>query len=183
MPLPSMLCIAFAIGLAAALAGRSELRISPRSAPMTRSFSALMIFMVLTLVPISVYFYIFHGDWFLLYLIDVNTLPSAIALVGFVLEAALGGLGFVVGAQMVRSQRDTVGGVLCGLALIVSVVVVVIAKDRLGVVGTYQQFHGGFGLTPFQNGPVMHGTALMSAILVCGVLYLLYRLHTSGRRG
>ena len=42
------------------------------------------------IVPVSVYFYVFHGDWFLLYLFDVSRIPSAIAMVGFFVQAGLG---------------------------------------------------------------------------------------------
>ena len=55
---------------------------SPRPLPLTRSFVAYVSFACLVIAPISVYFYVFHGDWFLLYLIDVNRIPSAIAMVG-----------------------------------------------------------------------------------------------------
>ena len=71
MPHPTVLFLAFATGLAAAIAGRSELKISPRPALFTRSALAFLIFDFLVLVPASAYFYVFHGDWFLLYALDV----------------------------------------------------------------------------------------------------------------
>jgi len=168
--------------MAAALAGRVELRVSPRPPLLTKSFAAYLLFASLVLVPASVYFYVFHGDWFLLYTIDVRRIPSAIALVAFVLEAGLGGLGFLVGASMVRGQRETLGGVLVGVAILCSAGVVFVAKDRLAVVGSYSQFVGGFGLEPYQDGPLLQGTIVMSALLLVGLGSLLLRIAASGKR-
>src|SRR5690606_14460543 len=104
---------------------------------------------VLVIVPASVYFYVFHGDWFLLYFLDVSRIPSAIALVGFVLQAGLGALGFVVGAMLVRSQREVAAGVILGVLLVAGASVFFVYGDRLAQVGNYSQFHNQFGLTPF----------------------------------
>ena len=81
--MPTLFCFAFAAGLATAVAARVELRVSPRTPLSTRSFRAFLLYALLLLIPISVYFYIFHGDWFLLYTLDVTRVPSAIALIGF----------------------------------------------------------------------------------------------------
>ena len=183
MPLPSLLCVAFASGIAAALAGRSELRISPRPSLLTRGFGAFTLFTVLLLVPISVYFYVFHGDWFLLYLIDVRQIPSAVALVAFVGEGILGAAGYMLGASLVRSQRETSGGILAALIGLGAIALVPAMADRLSVVGSYAQYNGGFGLEPYGNGPLVQGTVLMGLLLLLGLASLLVRLHLSGRRG
>ncbi len=183
MPLPSLLCFAFAAGIAAALAGRVELRVSPRPALLTRSFGAFAIFEILVLIPIAVYFYVFHGDWFLLYLLDVRVVPSALALLGFCVLGLFGALGFFVGANMVRHQREGIGLALMLLSLGAGGAVVALARDRLAVVGTLSQFQGGFGLEPFVDGPVLQGAVVMGAILLVAFLSLLYRIRVSGRRG
>ena len=94
MPFPSFVFLAFACGIAAALAARVELRMSIRPVPLTNSFYVFTIFVSLVLVPASAYFYVFHGDWFLLYAINVQKIPSAIALLVFLLEAGVGFFGF-----------------------------------------------------------------------------------------
>ena len=183
MPLPTLLCLGFASGVAAALAGRSELRVSPRPALLTRSFAAFALFAGLVLVPVSVYFYVFHGDWFLLYLVDVRQIPSAIALVGFALEVAVGAAGFAAGGALVRSQREALAGGAAALALVLAVAVIVAGRERLAVVGTYAQFTGDFGLEPYGSGALLQGTIVMTVILGLGLAYLLLRLHYGGRRG
>lgn len=182
MPLPPLLVFTLVSGLAAALAGRQELRASPRPVALTRSFFAYLSYAVLVVVPISVYFYVFHGDWFLLYFADVSEVPSAIALVGFVLQAALGALGFLGGALLVRTQREVVVGVILGVLLVGGLGVLVTYADRLAQVGSYAQFHGQFGLEAFQAGPILSGALAMSAILLFGLSFLLVRLWQSGRR-
>lgn len=183
MPLPTLLSLAFGTGIATAIAGRVELRVSPRPALLTRGFASYLLFAVLVLVPISVYFYVFHGDWFLLYLVDVRRVPSAVALLGFVGEALLGTAGFGLGAILVRSQRETLAGTLVALSLLLGGAVVPLARDRLAVVGSYAQYRGGFGLTAYGSGPILQGTLVMGGILVVAILYLILRLHFATRRG
>jgi hypothetical protein len=182
MPLPTLLCLAFASGVAASIAARSELRVSPRPSLLTRSFGAFVLFVVLTLVPISVYFYAFHGDWFLLYLVDVRHVPSAVALAGFLVEGLVAAGGFAIGAVFVRGQRETAAGVLAGTAVVASVGAAFLARTRLEQVGSYAQFHGGFGLSPYGSGALLQGTILMSVLFVLGLGYLLWRVTTGARR-
>ena len=182
VPVLSLLCIAIASGLAAAIAARTELRVSPRPSFLTRSFGAYLIFAFLALIPVSVYFYVFHGDWFLLYLIDVKRIPSAVALVGFVVEAGLGALAYMLGAWLVRNQREQVAVVLATIAIFGAGGIVPAVRDRLTMVGTIAQFRGGFGLEPFQDSVLFRGTITMGVILVFALIGLLARIHMSGRR-
>lgn len=181
MPLPTIVFLLFGIGIAAALAAGSDLRLSPRPALLTRSFAAYAIFVVLVVIPISVYFYVFYGDWFLLYLVDVSKVPSALALLGFIAEAALGALGFLTGASLSRSQRVATGAVLALLCGVPAAAVALLAPQRLGVVGSYAQFRGGFGLEPYHQGAVMQSGVVMGSLLVIGTAFLLWRLHAGGR--
>ncbi len=183
MPLPSLLCFAFASGIAAALAARSELRVSPRPALLTRAFGAYAIFLAALLVPISVYFYVFHGDWYLLYMVDVRRVPSAFALLSFMGHGAIGAGGFLAGASLVRSQKDFLAGVFAGGALALALALGLLARPRLSVVGSYAQFHRGFGLSPFAESALFEGCILMSVVLALGLTGLLLRIHWGVRRG
>lgn len=182
MPLPPLLVFTLVSGLAAALAGRQELRASPRPIALTRSFFAYLSYAVFVVVPASAYFYVFHGDWFLLYFVDVSKIPSAIALIGFMLQAVLGALGFLLGAFLVRNQREVIVGVLLGILLVAAAGIVVFYADRLGQVGSHAQFHGQFGLEPFDSGPLLTGALVMGAFALFGLTFLLVRLWQSGRR-
>ena len=139
-------------------------------------------FLGLVLVPVSAYFYVFHGDWFLVYWLDVAAIPSALALVGFALQAGFGVAGFAFGATLVRVQRDSLAAGLAIASAAAGLGVLVPVADRLGRVGTYLQFHREFGLTDYGSGPVFQGTLAMGALLCMGIGYLFYRLHASGQR-
>jgi hypothetical protein len=182
LPIPTLFLLAFASGTAAAIASRRELRVSPRPALLSRGFGALALFLGLVLVPVSAYFYVFHGDWSLLYLVDVRSIPSAVALVGFVLEGLVGAAGFVAGAALVRAQREVLAGVLAGTVAALAGGLVLLVRDRLSVVGSLAQYRGGFGLEPFGDGPVAVGGLTMGAILVIGLVYLFVRVTLGGRR-
>ncbi len=181
MPFTTFLLLSFGMGLAAALAGASELRLSPRHALMTSSFVAFVAFVGLLLLPVSIYFYVFHGDWFMLYLVDVRHVPSALALIGFVLEGLLGVLGFSVGASLVRNQHAPWAAGVSALSAVAACAVVLICPDRLRVVGTYAQFRGGFGLAGY-GGALLQGTLAMGILLLAGGAFLVYRIHTGAAR-
>ena len=182
MTLPTVVALAFMVGALAALAGRAEIKLSPRHPLLTRSFAAFLAFVLCVLIPISVYFYVFHGDWFLLYLIDVREVPSAIALVGFVLEALVGVCGFALGASLLRSQREGVAAGVAAAALGLAGLVPLLLRARLSRVGSYAQFNGGFGLVDFTAGPLFAGTILMAVALLCATGFLLGRLWIGERR-
>lgn len=181
MPLPTLVCLAFGVGVAAALFGGSELRFSPRRALLTSTFKAYALFLLLVLVPVSVYFYVFHGDWFLLYAVDVKRIPSAIALLGFVAEAWVGVLGFSIGAALARAQRTSVGFGLVAGAVLASVSVIVLWPERLSVVGTFAQYRGDFGLRSY-GGALMQAGLAMGGLMAYGAAYLLVRIRVAGRK-
>ena len=100
----------FAAGIAIALAGRSEIRVSPRPVLLTTSATALLLYASLLVVPVGVYFYVLHGDWFLLYTIDVQRIPSALALVGFILVVGVGSLMTTLARCCRPAPPDAIGG-------------------------------------------------------------------------
>lgn len=182
MPLPPLLLFTLLVGLAASLASRDDLKVSPRPALLTAPFSAMLLYVCLVLVPASAYFYIFHGDWFLLYAVDVRRIPSALAMVGFMAQTALAALAFLIGALLVRSQREAiVGGLVTGLVM-GGIALVYAYVDRLALVGTHAQFHGRFGLEPFGHGALVQGTIAMGVVVMLGLVGLLARLWVGSRQ-
>lgn len=182
MPLPPFLLFAVTTGLSSALAARYELRTSPRPVPLTQGFAATMIYGALVVVPASVYFYAFHGDWFMLYSVDVQTIPSAVALLAFVGEGLLVGLGYLLGASLVRSQREAVVGVLLGTFLAALAFVIYFYRDRLALVGSFAQFHGSFGLAAYGEGALFQGSVVIGGIVLLGWAFLLARVWYGGQR-
>lgn len=181
MPLPTLVFLAFGIGLSAALLGAAELRISPRHALFSSSFKAFALFLVLLVVPVSVYFYVFHGDWFLLYSVDVRRVPSALALLGFVAEAGLGVLGFMLGSAFARAQRMGAGYAIASACAPLAIAVAFVWPERLKSVGTFAQYRGDFGLVPY-GGPLMQAGIAMSCVLAVGASFLLVRIRAARKR-
>lgn len=182
MLVPGLFLFSFVAGVAAAAAAQVELRLSPRSALLSRAFSAFIVFEVLLVVPVSLYFYVFHGDWTLLYVVDARSVPSALAVLLFALEVAIGVSGFAASASLVRGQRRTLSYVLAGSVSVVLVGGVALLASRMAVVGTYGQFRGGFGLRSWTETAVLPGVVAMIAVLLLGLAYLIFRIVGSSRR-
>lgn len=181
MPLPTLVFLAFGIGLSAALLGAAELRISPRHALFSSAFRAFALFLVLLVVPVSVYFYVFHGDWFLLYSVDVRRVPSALALLGFLAEAGIGVIGFMVGSAFARAQRMGVGYGIALACVPLAVAAAFLWPERLRSVGTFAQYRGDFGLVPY-GGSLMQAGIAMGCVLAVGASFLLVRIRAARRR-
>lgn len=181
LPLPTFLLFGFGVGAAAALAGARELRFTPRHALGTDSFRAFALFVGLLLLPVSCYFYVFHGDWFLLYSVDARSLPSALVLVGIVIECGVAVAGFASGAALARSQRTNVGVALVTLSFVGASAVALVWRDRLTVVGSYSQYRGDYGLEPV-GGALLHGVLALGGFVCLGALYLVARIRHAQRR-
>lgn len=176
MPFTSLLFFGLGLGAASALAGANELRVSPRSVLLTDSFVAFTAFMLLLLLPASAYFYVFHGDWFLLYTVDVRTIPSALALLGFALEFALGLLGFGLSAFCVRAARTTWSHATVAICAVAALGIVFICPERLRVVGSFRQYRGGFGLVNY-GGALLQGALALGSLLLAGATFLMLRIR------
>lgn len=182
MNLPLAICITYAAGIVASLASRAELRGTPRPSLMTSAFKAFLAYTALVLVPSTVYFYVFHGDWFLLYLLDSSRIPSAIALLIFVLQGAVGALGFASGAHLVRLQRDNLGIAIVVTLVALAAALLAVVRTRVATVGSYAQFHGTFGLEPWTRTPLLPAVVLFGTIMVVGLVYCCVRIHWGARR-
>ena len=102
MPLVFLLFVAIATGALSAYAGRDELRHNGEAVWRTESFLAYGLFVLFLLIPTLVYFYVFHGDWFLFYWVDTRRAPWVWGML-----AAL----FLVGAALLETGvADVIGG-------------------------------------------------------------------------
>ena len=181
VPLSFLFLFVCAVGIAAALAGGNELRLSPRHALVTNSFLVYGAFVMLVALPTAVYFYVFHGDWFLHYVADVRRIPSAVAMLGFIALVLLFVGSFVVGAAFARSQHVNWGFAAIGVLILLGAVVFLLWPDRWRMVGTYPQFRGNFGLHPY-GGVLRRGGVAMAFYLIAGTFYLLLRIRLGVRR-
>lgn len=181
MPFTTLLLLALGMGAASALAGANELRVSPRPVFLSDSFGAFVAFMLLLVLPVSLYFYVFHGDWFMLYTIDVRRVPSALALVGFLVELAVGLLGFGCAALCIRSARASWAVTAVVVCCLAALSIVFICPERLRAVGTFRQYKGGFGLSSY-GGALLQGALAMGGLLTAGASYLIVRIRRGQAR-
>jgi hypothetical protein len=181
VPIPTQLLFTFASGVLVALSARADLRGSPRAVLLSHAFAAYLLYASLVVVPASLYFYLFHGDWYLLYLIDSQRVPSALVMLACALEVGLGIGGFVLGAAFVRNQREPWAGAVVGVTASLGAAVIPLARQRLQVVGSYAQFHGDFGLRPF-GGSLQQGVVCMTLWTLLGLVLIAYRLGPGARR-
>lgn len=146
VPLLACVLLNFAVGVAAALAGARELRASPRAAHQTLAFRAVLVYDALIAIPIATWLVARFTDWTLSYAVDSARVPSLV-LAFFVLAHGAAALaGFGLGARLLRDHRAQALPVLIAAAGFVLLVGLVIARHPLGVVGTFAQYRGGFGL-------------------------------------
>ena len=176
LPFTTFLFLAIGMGAATALSAAHELRLSPRPILVSDSGAAFAAFLVLLLLPSSVYFYVFHGDWFMLYLVDVRRVPSALAMLGFLSQLVLGLLAFGLSALLVRNQRHAWVISVLSACVAGSIAVLAMCPDRLRVVGTFRQYHGAFGLVPY-GGALLQGALAMGGLLTVGAVFLLLRIR------
>ena len=180
MPLLFLLLIAFATGALSAYAGRDELRHSSDPVWRMETFLAYALFVALVLVPTAIYFYVFHGDWFLFYWVDTARAPWFWGLMGAALLLGAALLGFWIGLALCRASRDlatrriTIGSVLIALA------VWPLAWSRLSVVGSHRQFSRDYGLTTFFASPAFYSGLAMVLVIVLAFGWLVYQVdrHT-----
>lgn len=181
MPLPTQLLFAFASGVLISLVARAELRAIPGAVAASPSFAAYLCYVGLVLLPGALYFYIFHGDWYLLYLVDTGRIPTALVVLAALLLFALGAAGFLLGAACVRRQREPWAGAVAGVTLLLAVAGAVLVRDRLAVVGSYAQFRGDFGLRPLA-GALLYACIAITLLTLLGLGLTAYQLRPGARR-
>ena len=173
--------MAFATGALAAYAGRDEIRHSSEAMWRAESFLAYVAFFVLALLPTAIYFYIFHGDWFLLYWVNTGQAPWVWGLLAAVLLCGAGLAGFSVGAALCRGSRDAAARRLGALIVILALGVWPLAWPRLSRVGTYRQYDRDYGLVPYLESPAFHSGLVMTLVLVGAFAWLVLRIDRQTR--
>jgi hypothetical protein len=169
--------IAFApllgLALGAALAWLAAPELARIDGPVVacRPFAVVAAFAALVWMPVVGYFVVFHGDWSYLYVVAWQRVPSAVDL-GLVLVAAGAVVaGFWLAVRPLRTRRRGIVVALVVVPLAIAVAAIVMATQRLGVSGTYAQFHGDFGTEPIGASVLGRGVLVMDAVLALGIAW------------
>ncbi len=180
MPLLFLLFITFATGALAAHAGREEVRHSADPMWRMEAFLAYALFVGLALIPTALYFYVFHGDWFLFYGVDTGRSPWVWGMLVLVAVAGVAALGFRLSAALCRADREVAVRRIAGGALVFALGVWPLAWGRLSLVGSYRQFTRDYGLTGYFSSAAFYAGFVMLILLSAAFVWVVYRIdaHT-----
>jgi len=157
--------MAFATGAFAAYAGRDEIRHDGEAMWRSESFLAYVAFFMLVFLPTAIYFYVFHGDWFLSYWVNTGQAPWLWGPLAALLLCGAGLAGFSFGAALCRSSRDLGARRLGTVAALLAFVLWPLAWKGLSRVGTYRQYDRDYGLTPYFESAAFYSGLAMLVVL------------------
>lgn len=180
MPLLFLLLITIAMGALSAHAGRDEVRHSADPVWRMEAFLAYALFVGFVLLPAVIYFYAFHGDWFLSYWVDTGRAPWVWGMLAVLFLIGAASLGFWLGAALCRASREGAVRRIAVSALFIAVAVWPLGWDRLSAVGSYRQFTRDYGLVTFLASPAFYSGLAMLVIIGAAFAWLVYRIdrHT-----
>ena len=181
MPLFFLLFIAIATGALSAYAGRDEVRHSGEAMYRMEAFLAYAAFVGLVLLPTAIYFYVFHGDWFLMYWVDTGTAPWIWGFLVVVLVLGASFVGFRLGAALCRASRDAAARRLTVAASLFGLAVWPLAWERLSQVGSHRQFTRDYGLVGFFSSPAFYSGLLMLFVAAISFGWIVYRIDRQTR--
>jgi hypothetical protein len=171
VPIPFAPLIGLALGSALAWVASPEVGRDDGPIALSRPFAVVGAFAALLWLPVVGYFVAFHGDWSYLYLVPWRRVPSAIDLGLVLLSAAAVLAGFWLAVRSVRKRRLAPLVVMVVAPAALAVLGFTLAVHRLGVSGTYAQFHGEFGTEPIGASTLGKGVLLMGAVLTLGLAW------------
>ncbi len=166
MPAPIAPLVGLLIGASFHWNGSRQLaRAAPGTAVEARGLLLAAAYALLIYAPICGYFLAFAPDWTFVYTVETERLNRALIVLALLGSAASVPLGFHLARRFMR--RNTPGAIArvlvpaCALILIFFA----FAMRRLGVAGTYAQYHGNFGVQPLSGSPLGYALLWMGAIL------------------
>jgi len=146
-------------------------------------FLAHAMFFGFVLLPTVMYFYVFHGDWFLLYSVDTARAPWAWGILTILLLLGAASLGFGIATGLCRASRDAGARRLAIAALVIAFAVWPLGWNRLSVVGSYRQFTRDYGLTTFFSSPAFHSGLVMLIIMGVALGWIVHRIDRQTNQG
>lgn len=181
MPLLFLLFIAIATGALSAYAGRDEIRHTGEAMWRTESFLAYALFAGLVLLPTVVYFYVFHGDWFLFYWVDTARAPWIWGLLAVILLLGAAFVGFQLGAALCRASKEAAARRITVAAVLLGSAVWPLAWERLSVVGSHRQFTRDYGLVAFFASPAFYSGLAMLLVAGASFAWIVFRIDRQTR--
>ena len=139
------------------------------------------LFVCFVLFPTALYFYVFHGDWFLFYWVDTGRAPWIWGTVVVLLLFGASFAGFRIGAVACRASRAMVARRVAMLGLLAALSVWPLAWSRLSVVGSQRQFIRDYGLVGFFSSAAFYSGLVMLVIVVAALVWTAVRIDRQTR--
>ncbi|MEZ4389797.1 MAG: hypothetical protein R3A48_01775 [Polyangiales bacterium] len=155
MPTLALLLLQAALGMLTASLAAQELRASTRAVQATEAFRALAAHSACLVFPPTLFLLLRHTDWMVSYRFDGATLPSAVALLLALVAAAAPLAGFALGGAWVRAHDARRPVLVAGAITAAALFACFVFRARVGHVGSWVQYRGGFGLQRITSSPLM----------------------------
>jgi hypothetical protein len=134
-----------------------------------RRSGVIALFAALVFAPICAYFLIFAADWSLVYVVDSRSVPSALALVLVVADAASVIVGAEITLRLIQRGAQTTAAALVAAVLAPAALFILLFRSRLNVEGTFHQVQNDFGTQPVVSGPLGYALLWMALLLAAGL--------------
>ena len=181
MTIPGFIVMNLLLGSSVAFAAHLQIRTMQRPVSYNRYFNALMLLEMLVVVPAGIYFAAFYPDWSWMYLVDARSLPIGISVMAIASYPVAAGLGYLVGYFSARSASDWVTVIFMLFVVLSLGGLLVMAGEKLAVLGTYEQYHRNVGLKAFTESSLLPSVALAGVCIGVSWGYLIYRFVREGR--
>ena len=132
-------------------------------------------------LPIGIYFYSFYPDWSWMYLVDTEALPGGIGIMTQVAYPIAAVMGYLVGYFSARGGSDWVTVLFMGFVGLGFILLVIMAKEQLLWIGTFEQYHRNVGLQEITSTSLMPSLILAWAGASICWAYLSFRFVQEGR--
>lgn len=181
MTIPGFIVMNLLLGSSVAFSAHLQIRTMQRPVSYNRYFNALMLLEALVIVPAGIYFAAFYPDWSWMYLVDARGLPTGTSVMAIASYPVAAGLGYLVGYFSARSASDWVTVIFMLFVVLSLGGLLVMAGDKLAVLGTYEQYHRNVGLKTFTESSLLPSAALTWLCIGVSWGYLVYRFVREGR--
>jgi len=180
MTIPGLIILNLLVGTSIAYSSKVQISSLQRPVFYNRYFTALLMFEIMTVLPVGLYFNGFYEDWSWMYLIDSRTLSpmlTAMALLSYPVAAAM---GYLVGYFSARSNSNWVSVMFMFFLAAGFMGLIFIAHDKFLYLGTFDQFQNSVNLTKWTASSLLpsHIVAIAGIGIAWG--FIMYRFWHEG---
>jgi hypothetical protein len=180
MTIPGFIVLNMLMGVTLCYSARVQIRNLQRPLFYNRYFITLLMTELFLLLPMGLYYITFYPDWSWMYLIHTGNSAPGISLMILAIYPVSATLGYLVGYLSARSQSDWVMIMFTVFLSIGLLGLMVIGADKLGNLGTYDQYHNNVNLKPWTDTSLFPSVILSSIGLLFGWGWPLLRFWKEG---